>query len=152
MRQEALDKVTEIRKWIDEQVGKQSDVSLDEDPVFRISDIDMKITRANGHLNRLTSIPKPKEKKKKLPKNFKIDNMTFNGKDGENLNLEDFIKYDNGDSDDEEIPQKQQQQEKTQNEKTSDSNTSNDAGEDKSADHEEKAESGSSSSGSSEDL
>jgi hypothetical protein len=49
---------------------------------------------------KLNAIPKPKEastekKKKKLPKNIKIDNMTFEGNEG--INIEDLINFQGGD-------------------------------------------------------
>lgn len=113
---------------------------MDEDPVFKVSDLDFKITRVNGLLTRLSSIPKPKEKKKKLPKNFKIDNMTFNGKDGENINIEDFIKYDNGDdTEEEEIPQQQQQQNQQSEDKSNEDNSQDKQDQQKEQTDEEKA-------------
>ena len=52
-------------------------------------------------LTKVVNIPKPaeKKKKKKLPKNIKIDNMNFDGNSG--MNWEDFIHV-AGDDDDEE--------------------------------------------------
>jgi hypothetical protein len=43
--------------------------------------------------NRISNTPKPKEKK--LPNNFKINNITIDGNQGD-VNWEDFIKVDNG--------------------------------------------------------
>lgn len=67
--------------------------------------------------NRLNNTPQPKEKKaKKMPKNFKIDNMTFDG--NSDINWEDFVHINNGDEDDqqqEETGQQQQQQDNNRN-------------------------------------
>ena len=47
----------------------------------------------------MSNIPKPVEKKKKkMPKNIKIDNMTFDGNSG--MNWEDFVHI-QGDDDEE---------------------------------------------------
>lgn len=67
---------------------------MDEDPVFRVSEIDNRIKRIESLWQRINNLPKPKDatkdkKKKKLPKNIKIDNMTFDGSG--DFNLEDFI-------------------------------------------------------------
>ena len=65
----------------------------------------------------MNSIPKPKDttkdgkkKKKKLPKNIKIDNMTFDGNSG--MNIEDLINIQGGyeEEDEEDTTQDQQQQ------------------------------------------
>lgn len=61
--------------------------------MLRTEEVGTKITRAQNILTRISSIPKPKVKAPKRPKNFKLDNITFNGMDGENINIEDFIKY-----------------------------------------------------------
>jgi hypothetical protein len=58
-----------------------------------VNDIDQKINRVNSLFTRVSSIPKPKEKKKKpANKNIKIDNITIDGNSGEDLNWEDFVK------------------------------------------------------------
>lgn len=55
----------------------------------------MKLKRIDSTYQRLNSIPKPKEEKKKggkgkMPKNIKIENMTIDGNEG--VNWEDFVK------------------------------------------------------------
>ncbi len=70
---------------------------MSEDPAFKVAEIDIKLTRANNLLGKVSSIPKPKEPKVKKPKNIKIDNITIDGNEG---NWEDFVKFDNGESDD----------------------------------------------------
>lgn len=50
----------------------------------------------------MSNLPKPKDAKdstkkgKKIPKNIKIDNMTFDGT--EDINWEDFVNIENGDN------------------------------------------------------
>ncbi len=63
--------------------------------------------------NRVANTAKPvdKKKKKKLPKNIKIDNMTFDGNSG--MNWEDFIHVagdDDGDDEDNSYDQYQQRE------------------------------------------
>lgn len=99
--EDALDRLAEINGWLEEQITKQKQTPLHEDPVLRSSDVDLKITRANGIYTRLSAIPKPKEKKpvRKGPKSFRMDNITINGNNGDDINLEDFIKFDNNNED-----------------------------------------------------
>ena len=57
---------------MDESITKQDAQALSEDPVFRVGELDAKLTRANAVFTRISSIPKPKEKKPvKKAKNFK---------------------------------------------------------------------------------
>ena len=99
--EDALDRLAEINGWLEEQITKQKQTPLHEDPVLRSSDVDLKITRANSIYTRLSAIPKPKEKKpvRKGPKSFRMDNITINGNNGDDINLEDFIKFDNNNED-----------------------------------------------------
>lgn len=103
---EVLKIVEDIRAWIDEQEAKQKELLLSEDPVFLISELIAKVQRANSVLTRVSNIQKPKEKKapKKGRNNFKMENVTIDGNEG---NWEDFVKFDNGDS------EEQQQEEPT---------------------------------------
>jgi hypothetical protein len=78
-------------------------MSLSEDPTLRVADIDFKMTRMTATYARVSNIAKPKDpnagkKGKKLPKNFKIDNITFDGNSG--MDWSDFINIDNGDAPD----------------------------------------------------
>lgn len=59
----------------------------------------MKLKRIELVFNRVNNTPKPKEpsaakdeKKKKMPKNIKIDNFSFDGSAGGDINWEDIIK------------------------------------------------------------
>jgi len=87
-----------LKKWLDESVAKQDASPLSEDPVFRTSEIDFKITQVNRALSRVSSIPKPKEKKPagggKMNKNIKFENITIDGNEGD-VNWEDFVKINN---------------------------------------------------------
>jgi hypothetical protein len=89
-----------LKKWLDESVAKQDASPLSEDPVFRTSEIDFKITQVNRVLSRVSSIPKPKEKKPaagaKKNKNIKFENITIDGNEGD-VNWEDFVKINNND-------------------------------------------------------
>lgn len=119
-RKDVLDKINETLAWIDEVSEKQKGVALDEDPAFKVSDIDAKLKRVNQLFERVNNTPKPKpasttdgKKKKKMPKNIKIDNMTFDG--NSDINWDDFISVNNGAADEEEdtnedTTQQQQQQ------------------------------------------
>ena len=80
--------------------------------MFRVSELDAKLTRANSVLTRVSSIPKPKEKKNKKPQNVKMENVTIDGNEGD---WEDFVKIDNGDEEKQES-EEQQETEKGQNE------------------------------------
>lgn len=83
--------------------AKQKQALLSEDPVFRTYEIENRLQRVNTLFTRVSSLPKPKEKKPAAGKKgkggrgrtFKMDNVTINGNSGENL--EDFIKFDNYD-------------------------------------------------------
>jgi len=83
-------------------------VPVNEDPVFRVSEIDAKLKRIDSLWSRLNAIPKPKEpaakKNKKMPKNIKIDNMTFDG--STDFNLDDLINAQGEDTGDEDYSQK----------------------------------------------
>ena len=70
--------------------------------MFRTSEIDFKLTLVNRTLTRVSSIPKPKEKKpeKKRPKNFKLENVTIDGNSGEDVNWEDFVNINNNQEED----------------------------------------------------
>ena len=86
-RQEVLDRVADLRKWLEESVAKQDALKLSEDPAFRSSEVDFKITMLNKQFTKVSSMPKPKEKKQpgkgKKNKNFKIENITIDGNSGD---------------------------------------------------------------------
>jgi hypothetical protein len=79
----------ETRKWLDDVIEKQVAKPLNEDPVFKLSDIDVKIKRVEAVLTRVSSIPKPKDERKKSDK-IKIENITIDG--DSDINWEDIIK------------------------------------------------------------
>ena len=113
-KEDMLERIADAKKWLEERVEKQKEVKTNEDPAFAVADIDQRITRLNAVFTKLASIPKPKEekkKKKKLPKNIKIDNMTFDG--NQDIDWGDFIKINNGDADDEQ--EEEHTQQNTQN-------------------------------------
>jgi hypothetical protein len=79
----------------------------------------------NRTFTRVSSIPKPKEKKEKVgkkPKNFKIENITIDGNSGEDVNWEDFVKINNNEDDDSTENTNQEQQQKQEQEESSQSN------------------------------
>jgi len=39
-----LDRIEDLKKWLEEAVAKQEKAPLSEDPVFRTSEVDFKIT------------------------------------------------------------------------------------------------------------
>jgi hypothetical protein len=86
-RQEVLERVVDLRKWLEEAVAKQELLKLSEEPAFRSSEVDFKITALNRIFNKISSMPKPKEKKPpvkgKKNKNFKIENITIDGNSGD---------------------------------------------------------------------
>lgn len=102
-RQEVLDRITDLKKWLDESVAKQEALKLSEEPAFRTSEVDFKITSLNRVFTRISSMPKPKEKKPpgagKKNKNFKFENITIDGNSGD-TNWEDFVTINNNDEDD----------------------------------------------------
>jgi predicted transcriptional regulator len=91
---EVLKITEEIKTWLEESNTKQAAQALSEDPVFRVGELDAKLTRANAVFTRISSIPKPKEKKaNKKAKNIKMENVTIDGNEGD---WEDFVKIENG--------------------------------------------------------
>jgi hypothetical protein len=46
-RQEILDKVADLRKWLLDAVAKQEELKLSEEPAFRSSEVDFRITVLN---------------------------------------------------------------------------------------------------------
>ncbi len=93
--------MNETVAWLEEQVNKQKSIALDEDPAFKVSEIDLRLKRVDSLFTRLNNLPKPKEAKKpkKMPKNIKIENMTFDG--SSDINMDDFIQYGSADDEDE---------------------------------------------------
>jgi hypothetical protein len=71
-----------------------------------VSDIDLRLKRVNNIFDRVSNTPKPKaetektgkKKNRKMPKNIKIDNMTFDG--NSDMNWDDFITMNNGGDED----------------------------------------------------
>ena len=108
---EVLKFTQEIKAWLEEHTAKQEGSPLSDDPVFRVNELDAKLTRANAVLTRVSSIPKPKEKKK--PKNVKMENVTIDGNEG---NWEDFVKIETGSGDEDKQEQGQQQEQQHQEE------------------------------------
>lgn len=104
-----MDKINEALLWLEQSAEKQKSVALHEDPVFKVSEIDIKLKRVQSTFDRVSNTAKPKEstdkdKKKsgkKMPKNFKIDNMTFDG--SSDINWEDFVNIQGGAADDSEF-------------------------------------------------
>jgi hypothetical protein len=82
--------ITQLKKWLDESVEKQKALKLSEEPAFKSSEVDLKITSLNRIFTRISSMPKPKEKKSpvkgKKNKKFKVENITI-----EDLNWEDLV-------------------------------------------------------------
>jgi hypothetical protein len=68
---------------------------LSEDPTFRTSEVDARLTRVNALYTRVASTPKPKPKRKP-PGNIKVDNITIDGNSGGNW--EDFVSFGDGNS------------------------------------------------------
>lgn len=77
------------------------------DPTFKLSDLENKVKRVEMVLLKVSSKSKPAEpRKSKFGKNFKMDNITFNGNSGD-MNWEDMIKIGGQDMDDDfEAPQR----------------------------------------------
>jgi hypothetical protein len=82
-----LERVADIREWLDEAVDKQESLKLCEEPAFRSSEVDFKITTLNRLFTRISSQPKPKENKPpvkgKKNNNFNIENNTNDGNSGD---------------------------------------------------------------------
>jgi hypothetical protein len=88
-KKDIWEKIDETRQWIEEQVEKQSQKPLYEDPIFKASDLESKIKKVEIVFNRISNIARPKPKLE----NIKIDNITIDGNEGGNW--EDFIKIEN---------------------------------------------------------
>jgi len=69
---------------------------LNEDPLFKLSDIEVKVKRVEAVLTRVSNIPKPKEEKKKKEDKIKIENINI---DGDSDLVDEFIKMNKGDQD-----------------------------------------------------
>jgi hypothetical protein len=88
-------RVADALSWLEDLAAKQTAAPLHEDPLLRAADVASKLQRTADLVKRLADTPKPKDKKPPANgKNFKFENVTFNSNDGdgEELNLEDFIK------------------------------------------------------------
>jgi hypothetical protein len=88
-------RVADALSWLEDLAAKQAAAPLHEDPLLRAADVASKLQRTADLVKRLADTPKPKDKKPPAKgKNFKFENVTFNSNDGdgEELNLEDFIK------------------------------------------------------------
>ena len=108
---EVLKITEEIKTWLDESIAKQGAQTLNEDPVFRVGELDAKLTRVNAVFTRISSIPKPKEKKApKKAKNIKMENVTIDGNEGD---WEDFVKFDSGEEDNKSEQEEQSEEQKT---------------------------------------
>jgi hypothetical protein len=112
-RKDVEDKIKESVEWLTNNLEKQGQTAVDEDPAFRVAELEGRLKRVELIFTRVSNTPKPKEAKKtkKMPKNIKIENMTFDGT--QDINWEDFVHVNNGgdDSDSyEEDAQQQQQQ------------------------------------------
>ena len=112
-KKDLYEKLNETLAWLEAQVDRQKTLPLDEDPAFRVSEIDVRLKRIESMWQRLNNLQKPKDatkdkKKKKLPKNIKIENMKFDGSG--DFNLEDLINVQGGDEGEEEEETTQQQQ------------------------------------------
>ena len=96
-RQEILDKINETKGWIEEQYNAQKEVPLHKDPVFKTSEVSVKLKRVEAIYTRVSNIAKPKPQKMD---NIKIDNVTIDGNNAGDWG--DFIKINNGKEDKEE--------------------------------------------------
>jgi hypothetical protein len=82
-----LERVADIRKWLEEADAKQESLKLSEEPAFRSSEVDFMIKSLNRDFTRISSQPKPKENKPlvkgKKNKDFKIENINIDGNSGD---------------------------------------------------------------------
>jgi len=46
-RQDLVDRINETLTWLEEQIEKQKEIALDEDPAFRVSELDSKLKRVD---------------------------------------------------------------------------------------------------------
>ena len=46
-KKDMFERIEDVKKWVDEVVDKQKQVALNEDPVFTVGEIEVKLTRLN---------------------------------------------------------------------------------------------------------
>lgn len=122
-----MERLNETLLWLEDQVEKQQGVALNEDPAFRVAEIDSRLKRIDSLYTRLNNTTKPKDttkdskkkKGKKMPKNIKIDNMTFGG--DSDINWEDFVNIQGGADDEDESTDDTTQQQQKQDQQDSES-------------------------------
>lgn len=96
-----LEAIEKQQTLLDDQIEQQKAIAIDQDPLFREYELVLRFKNLEQAFSKVANIAKPVDKKKKkLPKNIKIDNMTFDGNSG--MNWEDFIHVAGNDDDDEE--------------------------------------------------
>ena len=61
-RNRSLEKIAELRKWIETSVEEQAKLGLNEDPAYRLKDLKRKLNEAQEEIYRLRSILKEEEK------------------------------------------------------------------------------------------
>ena len=88
--------------WLLSVIDLQKEVPLDQDPAFKISEMELRLKRLDSTFTRLSNIQKQRDKKdakdskpfkkgKKFPGNFKMDNITFDSNNMNGMNWEDFV-------------------------------------------------------------
>ncbi len=81
-RQEVLDKVADVRKWIDEKVEEQEKADQTADPVFTSEEVPGQTKKIESIVSRLMKKPKPKPEEKKEENDASGKNET-ESKEGE---------------------------------------------------------------------
>ncbi|KAL7472426.1 hypothetical protein ACHAXS_012758 [Conticribra weissflogii] len=81
-RQEVLDKVADVRKWIDEKVEEQEKADQTTDPVFTSEEVPGQTKKIESIVSRLMKKPKPKPEEKKEENDASGKNQT-ESKEGE---------------------------------------------------------------------
>mmetsp|Transcript_30409 Transcript_30409/g.63681 ORF Transcript_30409/g.63681 Transcript_30409/m.63681 type:complete len:960 (-) Transcript_30409:54-2933(-) len=82
-RQEVLDKVAEVHKWIDEKVEEQEKADQTSDPVFTSDEVPGQTKKIESIVSRLMKKPKPKPEEKKEDEKDASEKNETESKDGE---------------------------------------------------------------------
>lgn len=59
-KKDLFDIIEEVKEWIDEQVKKQAESPLNEDPIFKKEDLLNKIKKIESIYTKVEKTPKPK--------------------------------------------------------------------------------------------
>ena len=72
-----VDKVNEMRDWIDKKMDEQNKLTLMEDPAFSMDEVDKEMAKVTKLAKKIFGKKKPKEKKEKVIKAEEVNDEEF---------------------------------------------------------------------------